>query len=162
MISRLVGGKMEKLSSLVKLSICALFTATFLSGCSIFGGGDKGPGNVEAAEEIFEIGVNAYLWRATTDTLSFMPILKTDQESGTILTDWMINPQNQQERTKADIFIVGSKLETNSLNVKIHRQQKSAGEWVSVQPRPGAELQLANAILLQARILRRDNAPIAQ
>ena len=43
------------------------------------------------------IGVNAYLWRAALETLSFAPLAQTDSNGGVIVTDWYANPQ-QPER----------------------------------------------------------------
>ncbi|MFC7047715.1 DUF3576 domain-containing protein [Emcibacter nanhaiensis] len=148
----------------VKFAALSILAAMMFSlgGCSIFGGGDKGASEarLEAAEEVYQIGVNAYLWRASLDTINFMPILQADQSSGVILTDWQTNPRDASERTKAEIQIVGKKLRADAVKVVIHRQQKQEGDWVSVGPRPGAEFKLTNAILLQARALRRNNAPL--
>jgi len=33
------------------------------------------------------IGVNAYLWRATLDTLAFMPLASADPYGGVVITD---------------------------------------------------------------------------
>lgn len=130
-----------------------------LGGCGIFGGDDKIK-NIEAAEEVYKIGVNAYLWRATLDTLSFMPMRSADNNGGVILTEWKINPGNDKERTKVDIFIIGKKLNPNSLKVTVHRQLSTGNGWADETPRPGASINIRNAILMQARLLRRNNAPI--
>ncbi len=129
-------------------------------GCGIFGGGDDSVQNIEAAEEVFQIGVNAYLWRATLDTLSFMPLNKADHSGGVILTEWKVNPGNSNERTKVDIVVLGSKLTADSIKVVVHRQLNNASGWSDEPPRPGAAINIRNAILMQARLLRRGNAPI--
>jgi hypothetical protein len=38
------------------------------------------------------LSVNAYLWRAALDTLSFMPLASADPFGGTIITDWYSPP----------------------------------------------------------------------
>ena len=86
-----------------KIAILGIALAT--GGCSIFGGGDDKVKNIEAAEEVYKIGVNAYLWRASLDTISFMPMKSADHNGGVILTEWKINPGNDKERTKVDIII---------------------------------------------------------
>ncbi len=43
------------------------------------------------------IGVNSYLWRASLDTLSMMPLLQTDSNGGVIITDWYANPNSPEE-----------------------------------------------------------------
>lgn len=131
-----------------------------VSGCSMFGGGDSSAKKIEAAEEIYKIGVNAYLWRATLDTLSFMPMKSADHNGGLILTEWKINPGNDKERTKVDIIILGRKLTADSIKVTVHRQLSTTNGWIDETPRPGASINIRNAILMQARLLRRGNAPI--
>ncbi len=137
-----------------------LAIAFILGGCSIFGGGDDKVKNIEAAEEVYQIGVNAYLWRATLDTLSFMPMKSADHNGGVIMTEWKINPGNDKERTKVDIIILGRKLTADSLKVSVHRQLNKSTGWADEAPRPGASINIRNAILMQARLLRRNNAPI--
>ena len=51
-------------------------------------GGKSRPEADLAASKVTTIGVNSYLWRATLDTLSFMPLLQTDSNGGVIVTDW--------------------------------------------------------------------------
>lgn len=116
--------------------------------------------NIEAAEEVYSIGVNAYLWRATLDTLSFMPALSADHEGGSFLTDWKVNPSDVNERTKVDVFIIGKELRADSLRITVHREALQNGNWISTEPRPNAVNQLNSAIIIQARLLRRDNAPL--
>lgn len=153
----------ETMKSLTGQSAKAMILAIALTvgGCSMFGGGnDDSIKRIEAAEEVFQIGVNAYLWRATLDTLSFMPLTSADHNGGVILTDWKVNPSNDKERTKVDIVILGRKLTADALNVTVHRQIASSNGWTDEAPRPGASINIRNAILMQARLLRRNNAPI--
>ena len=116
--------------------------------------------NIEAAEEVYSIGVNAYLWRATLDTLSFMPMLSADQQGGVIISDWKVNPANADERSKVDVYITGKELRANSLKITVHRETLQDGNWIAIEPRSGAVTQINTAIIIQARILRRDNAPL--
>ena len=46
-----------------------------------------------APSRMTTIGVNAYLWRAALDTISFAPLLQADANGGVIITDWYANPQ---------------------------------------------------------------------
>ena len=144
------------------LSILMTISVIFISGCN--GRSDIGEPreNIEAAEEVYTIGVNAYLWRATLDTLAFMPMLNVNHESGTIITDWKVNPNDTNERTKVDVFIVGKELRADALNITVHREMLQDGNWVSVDPRPQAAQQINSAIIIQARLLRRDNAPLSR
>ncbi len=142
------------------LTIIVAMSIAAVSGCSRRSDIGEPRENIEAAEEVYTIGVNAYLWRATLDTLSFMPILSADQQGGIILTDWMVNPSETSERTKVDVYIVGKELRADALQVTVHRELLQDGNWISTQPRPGAAEQIVSAIIIQARVLRRDNAPL--
>lgn len=116
--------------------------------------------NVLAADEVYEIGVNAYLWRGALETLSFMPMLSAEPNSGVIISDWKINPADANERTKVDVYIVGKELRADSLNVTVHREMLQNGNWTTAEPRANAAAQIIQAVTIQARLLRRDNAPI--
>ncbi len=140
--------------------VIILAVAFTVSGCSLFGGGNDSVKNIEAAEEVYKIGVNAYLWRASLDTLSFMPLKAADHQGGVILTEWKVNPSNHKERTKVDLVILGKKLTADSLKVTVHRQLNDTTDWIDEAPRPGAAINIRRAILMQAKLLRRDNAPI--
>lgn len=149
------------MGTMTKMSVKAVTLGLMLGlgGCGIFGG-DKGVKNIEAAEEVFQIGVNAYLWRASLDTLSFMPLKTADHNGGVILTEWKATPGNGKERTKVDVVILGRKLTADSLKITVHRQLNSGADWQDTAPRPGAAINIRKAILMQARLLRRNNAPI--
>ena len=83
-----------------------------------------GPAKADiAASKVTTIGVNAYLWRATLDTLSFMPLLQTDSNGGVIVTEWYANPQNPAERVKVTAVILDRDLRADALRVTAARQR---------------------------------------
>ena len=83
----------------------------------VFGGGAPSPTAARAAQT--GIGVNAYLWRATLDTLSFMPLANADPWGGVINYDWYVDPQTPNERFKATVFILDTRLRADALNVTV-------------------------------------------
>jgi hypothetical protein len=117
-------------------------------GMSIFGGGGGGGGEGAA------IGVNSYLWRASLDTLSFMPLESADPYGGVIITDWYSDPTTPTERFKATVYILDTRLRADALNVSIFRQTQVNGQWADAAVDPDTELQIENAILRAARQLR--------
>lgn len=104
------------------------------------------------------IGVNAYLWRATLETLAFMPLQSADPYGGVVITDWYANPEKPAERFKATVYILDSRLRADGLNVTVFKQvSDGAGGW---SPSPTAEqtsTDIENAILTRARQLRLSN-----
>ena len=65
-----------------------------------------------AASNVTAIGVNSYLWRASLETLSFMPLAQADSSGGVIVTDWYSHPQNPNERVKLSVSILDQDLRT--------------------------------------------------
>jgi len=120
-------------------------------GISIFGGGGGG-GESQAG-----IGVNSYLWRASLDTLNFMPLASADPFGGVIITDWYSDPTTPNERFKATVYILDTRLRADALNVSIFRQQQVNGAWTDASVDPDTEIQIENAILTRARQLRLSN-----
>lgn len=98
--------------------------------------------------------VNAYLWRAALDTISFMPVASADPFGGTIITDWYSDPNTKGERTKLNVFILGRELKASNLRVKAFRQVASKGGYTDAAVAPATERALEDAILTRARQLR--------
>lgn len=108
-----------------------------------------------AASKIMTIGVNAYLWRASLDTLSFMPLLQTDSNGGVIVTDWYINPAAPTERVKVTVTILDQDLRADGLRVAYLRQINQGGQWVAAPVQAATVQKLEDIILTKARDLRR-------
>jgi hypothetical protein len=104
------------------------------------------------------IGVNGYLWRATLDTLSFMPLASADPYGGVIITDWYVNPEKPDERFKCTVYILDSRLRADGLNVAVFKQNRDAqGQWIDAPSAGQTETDIENAILTRARQLRLSN-----
>ena len=102
------------------------------------------------------VGINAYLWRASLDTLSFMPMLQTDSNGGVIVTDWYTNPQNPAERMKVTVSILDQDLRADALRVNASREVMSGGQWVGAPVQAATVQKLEDIILTRAREMRRD------
>ena len=104
------------------------------------------------------IGVNGYLWRATLDTLAFMPLATADPWGGTVITDWYSNPEKPDERFKATVYILDTRLRADGLKVTIFKQiRDGSGQWVQAPTSDQTEADFENAILTRARQLRLSN-----
>ena len=122
-------------------------------GLAIFGG--KKPDRAEGGGG--GIGINSFLWRASLDTLSFMPLSSADPFGGVIITDWYSPPESPGERFKMTIYIVDRRLRADGIKVAVFKQARSgAQDWVSAEVADDTAIQLENAILVRARQLRLD------
>jgi uncharacterized protein DUF3576 len=117
-------------------------------------GGGQTPTNSESAGT-GGIGVNSFLWRASLDTVSFMPLVSADPFGGVIITDWYSPPQSPDERFKVNVYILGRALRADGIRASVFRQQHdAAGGWVDAQVAPNTGTDLENAILTRARQMR--------
>ena len=100
------------------------------------------------------IDVNSYLWRASLDTVSFMPLASADPFGGTIITDWYTDPANPSERTKLNVFILGRELKADGVKVTAFHQKLSNGQWRDTPVAADTARKLEDAILTRARQMR--------
>ncbi|HET6537355.1 MAG TPA: DUF3576 domain-containing protein [Sphingopyxis sp.] len=118
-------------------------------------GGKERPRADLAASQVTTIGVNSYLWRASLDALSFMPLLQADSAGGVIVTDWYANPANPGERSKVTVSILDQDLRADALRVTASRQVSQGGVWVDAPLQAATVQKLEEVILTRARDLRR-------
>lgn len=127
--------------------------ALSLAACSS-SGGDKKAQKALAASQVTTIGVNSYLWRASLDALSFMPLVQADSAGGVIVTDWYANPSNPGERMKVSVTILDQDLRADALRVAASRQVAQSGTWVDAPVQAATVQKLEDIILTKARALR--------
>lgn len=120
------------------------------------GGGTKRPKTDLAASQVTTIGINAYLWRAALDTVSFMPLLQTDSNGGVIVTDWYVNPSSANERMKLTVTILDRDLRADAVRVAASRQLLTNGQWIDAPVQAATVQKLEDIILTKARDLRRN------
>ncbi|MDE2464803.1 MAG: DUF3576 domain-containing protein [Alphaproteobacteria bacterium] len=101
------------------------------------------------------LGVNSYLWHASLDTLSFMPLASADPFGGVIITNWYTPKNAPNERTKVTVYILSRTLRADGIKVAVFRQTRQAdGQWVDAAVNPQTATKLEDAILTRARELR--------
>ena len=124
-------------------------------GLNLFGGGGDGPTEANDLSGRSGIGVNSYLWRASLDTISFMPLASADPFGGVIITDWYSPPEARNERFKVNVYILGRDLRADGIRAAVFRQElHDQGVWVDAQVENKTTIDLENAILVRARQLR--------
>jgi len=111
-----------------------------------------------APVNVTTIGVNAYLWRAALQTLSFMSIAQTDSNGGVIITDWYVNPAVPTERMKVTVSILDAALRADVIRVAAARQILQNGQWVDAAVAASTNEKLEEIILQKARDISRNAA----
>ncbi|HVH37675.1 MAG TPA: DUF3576 domain-containing protein [Sphingomicrobium sp.] len=128
-----------------------ILVALAASGCAR----NRDVPNRLAPSRMTAIGVNAYLWRAAIDTVSFAPLLQADANSGVIITDWYANPNSPGERIKLTVSILDQDLRADALRVAASRQVLQNGGWVDAPVAAATVQKLEDIILTRARDIRR-------
>jgi hypothetical protein len=111
----------------------------------------KGAG---AGAQANQIQVNAYLWRATLDTLAFMPLVSADPFGGVVITDWYVPPATPGERFKVNAYILSKQMTANAVQVSVFHQVQQDGQWVDSPADPATASGLEDRILAQAADLQ--------
>ncbi|MEM9084871.1 MAG: DUF3576 domain-containing protein [Pseudomonadota bacterium] len=133
-----------------RVAIACVATA----GLAACGGSDRPTSQLQSTQ-INTIGVNAYLWRAALETVSFAPLLQADSSGGIIITDWYANPANPEERVKVTVAILDQDLRADALRVAAVRQVAQGNAWVDAPVQAATVQKLEDIILTKARDLRR-------
>ena len=117
---------------------------------SFLGDGESG------SSQITSLGmpINPYLWKASLETISFMPLASTDPFAGTIITDWYTAETSLGERCKLNIFINGKSLKTDNLRVSSFCQTLKNNQWVNMPSKQEENTKLENVILNEAKKLK--------
>jgi hypothetical protein len=130
---------------------------------SVFGDGGlsltrilNGESAGEAPGQSGSLPVNRFLWQASLDTLSFLPLASTDPYTGVIATDWGAAPNQPGERFKVTAYMVSPALSASSLKVAVYREVRDAeqGVWVPATVSPETPRKIEDAILTRARQIR--------
>lgn len=98
--------------------------------------------------------VNPFIWRASLDTISFMPLTSADALGGVIVTDWYISPRTPHERIKVTIYVTNPQLRADAVKVSIYKQVNKGGTWVNARADAASATEMENIILSKARQLR--------
>lgn len=117
-------------------------------GWAILGGKDSESSSGGA------IGVNSYLWRATLDTISFMPLTSADPFGGTIITDWYEDPKTPGERFKVNALILDKTLRADGVRITLFKQKLIKGTWRDQAVDAKLPRALEDTILTRARELK--------
>ncbi|MEI6730166.1 MAG: DUF3576 domain-containing protein [Pseudomonadota bacterium] len=162
----------------ISCSLAALSLVALVSGCGMFEGGKaeapknstltlkESRGSITGGAGLLSlggssdkdgggIGVNSFLWRASLDTLAFMPLVSADPFGGVIITDWYEDPKAKGERFKINALILDKTLRADGARITLFKQKSDAkGAWHDIQVSPNLARDLEDTILTRAREMR--------
>ena len=68
---------------------------------------------------VFDFASSNELWRASLDTIDFMPLSSVNYSGGIIITDWYSENNNQNESIKISIRFLTNEIRSDSLDIKV-------------------------------------------
>lgn len=135
----------------VRLTGAAIIALALVLGAC---GRKDAPASLANETQLTTIGVNAHLWRASLETMNFMPLAQVDSSGGVIVGDWYQNPQAPNERVKVSVAILDGALRADAVQVSATREVLENGRWVAAPVRAGTVQRMEEVILERARTLR--------
>ena len=101
--------------------------------------------------------INELLWKSSLDVLDFMSFQSIDPFGGVITSNWFINENNNNIRSKVVVSFSSSELKATSIKVSVTREKFENKKWVSDGYSDGLARKIENLILSRARELRNNS-----
>jgi len=71
----------------------------------------------------YEFSTSNPMWRATLDSLDFIPLTTVDYSGGLIITDWYTDGNDRNESLKITIRFLSNEIQSNSLKIIVHQKR---------------------------------------
>ena len=111
-------------------------------------------GGKKRRSEAVGITVNSFLWRASLEAASNLPILIVDPFSGVITTDWYKVHNDSKEKFKLNIVISSDVIRADAVKVSVFKQIHGKSGWVDDGINNTMSIEIENKILTRARQLK--------
>jgi len=113
-----------------------------------FGNQGGGSGN-------FEFASSNELWRASLDTIDFMPLASANYSGGIIITDWYSSGSNMEESIKISIRFLTNEVRSDALDIKVFYKKCGQNESCQISEKKGSLVnELNKKILAKAAIYK--------
>ena len=113
-------------------------------------GGDKKGGT-------FDFASSNELWRASLDTIDFMPLASANYSGGIIITDWYSDETNSNESIKITIRFLTNEIRSDAIDIKIFKKDCDANQNCSMYEEQGEiNLEIKKSILKKAALYEKE------
>ena len=133
------------------LIILILFVLT--TSCSkleIFGFGEE-------KDKFEKLKINKYLWMSSNKLLNNYTNTQSDLKEGSIATDWIISKKNPNVRFRISIYILGSDLIENNIEIFTEKEFNQNGIWKQQPASEAFNTSLKKKIISNAKKLDSEN-----
>ncbi len=106
----------------------------------------------------FDFASSNELWRASLDTIDFMPLASVNYSGGIIITDWYSTSENSNESIKVSIRFLTNEIRSDSLDIKVFSKKCKTQSNCIVSEKSGNLItELTTKILKTAAIYKEEN-----
>ena len=121
-------------------------------GISLKGAIDRNKGTT------FQFSSSNPLWRASLETIDFMPLATVDYSGGVIITDWYTDTSNPKEAIKITLRFLSNEIRSNSIKVIVHNKKCSPTQNCTVSEiDSNIKFELQKSILSKASLLEKQS-----
>ncbi len=107
---------------------------------------------------VFEFASSNELWRASLDTIDFMPLASVNYSGGIIITDWYSTDQDSNESIKISIRFLTNEIRADALDIKVFNKKcVTQSGCVTSEKKGGINNELKTKILKTAAAYRVEN-----
>ena len=105
----------------------------------------------------FDFASSNELWRASLDTIDFMPLASANYSGGIIITDWYSDETNSNESIKITIRFLTNEIRSDALDIKIFKKDCDANQNCSMYEEQGEiNLEIKKSILKKAALYEKE------
>jgi len=94
-------------------------------------------GQDKFAGGVFEFASSNELWRASLDTIDFMPLASVNYSGGIIITDWYSTDQNSNESIKISIRFLTNEIRSDAIDIKVFNKKCLLGSNCVISEKQG-------------------------
>ena len=107
----------------------------------------------------YEFSTSNPMWRASLETLDFLPLTTVDYSGGMIITDWYSDNNSAKESIKISLRFLGNDIRSESLKVIVHQKTCSVDLNCRVALLTNTKIkeELHSAILRKAALLEKES-----
>ena len=106
---------------------------------------------------VFEFASSNELWRASLDTIDFMPLASVNYSGGIIITDWYSTDQTSNESIKISIRFLTNEIRSDALDIKVFNKKCSTQLNCTISEKTGNLVpELIGKILKTAAIYEKE------
>ena len=100
---------------------------------------------------VFEFASSNELWRASLDTIDFMPLASVNYSGGIIITDWYSTDEGSNESIKISIRFLTNEIRSDALDIKVFNKKCiSLSNCVTSEKQGNINIELKTKILKTA------------